>query len=132
MQGYMEQYGLDISENDWNLVIRRLINNPKLKIREISKSEFKMFIKVFRSDYESNREEAIKDILSGVSYKNSPGGQDHNMLIRNKADAETTFAADNNIYIKSNRSIRKLSHISGEPVYKNSDRSHYNNVHRSS
>jgi hypothetical protein len=52
-------------------MIRRIINNPKLKVREIDKNEFKNFIKIFRSDYESNRDEVIRAILQTGMSKSS-------------------------------------------------------------
>lgn len=77
-------------------MIRRIANNPKLKQREFSKMEFKNFIKIFRSDYESNRDEVIRAILqTGVSKSSKNPAFSSNPGIKNngkKYEIDTTFA----------------------------------------
>lgn len=96
----MREFGFDVSDFEWTLIVRRIVNNPVIRIREISILEFKLFIKVFRSDYESNKEQIIQELLRRSG---PPIQRPTSSLLRHADKVNKSHLASNYMLIKDER-----------------------------
>lgn len=119
----MEFYGLDFCSLDWSLFTRRVINNPTVKSSTISKTDFKLFIKIFRRDYESHREEILQEMLKKEESEgrlrpsNDPGiRSSSNEVTAEKIDElVATMEHSSHEFVSESKKLRKRLEDMGHP-----------------